>query len=233
MRAKDESRLLKLVRDLRAADPELIITIPVNWVPSSILSVKDLSIYKEYAKYVDKMFVMSYSMAGPWPGWRSWHGGALTGDTLSTPGSVQTSLYAYEKAGVPREQLGAGIGTYATCWEYPVRRPKQTVPSTFYSRDMHVMSMRTLMDEYYKKTYERWDSRAKVPYLSFKRKTGDMDCGYISYENENSIEDKVQYVNRNDYGGVMVWNIGTGYFPDASKRKRHSLLKTAWNTLNK
>ena len=231
VRTKDEDYLLRLVRDLREADPELIITVPVNWVPSSILYSKDLSIYDDIARYVDKMFVMSYSMAGPWPGWKSWHGGALTGDTASTPGSIKTSLYAYEKAGVPSEQLGLGIGTYATCWEYPVKNPKQVLPDTFYSSAMHVMSMRTLMDDYYKSKYERWDSLAEVPYLSFKSEQGEYDCGFISYENEESVKEKVEYAKRKNLGGIMVWNIGTGYYPENRKSKRHALLKEAWEVL--
>lgn len=233
VRKQDEERILALVRDLREADQDLIITVPVNWVPSSILSSKDLSIYKKLSEYVDKMFIMSYSMAGPWPGWQSWHGGALQGDGVSTPGSVKTSVYAYQRAGVPESQLGVGIGTYATCWERPISKPKQTIPTTFYSRDMHVMSMRTLMEGYYKRKSEKWDSAAEVPYLSFKKAQGEFECGFISYENEKSIKEKVEYAKHSGLGGVMVWNIGTGYFPEKSRSKRHPLLKAAMEALVK
>ncbi len=233
IRTKDEYGILRLVRDLRKADPDLIITVPVNWVPSTILTSKDLSVYPELAQYVDRLFVMSYSMAGPWPGWRSWHGGALKGDTLSTPGSIRTSIYAYERAGVPEEKLGIGIGTYATCWEYPVREPQQVLPSTFYPRDTHVMSMRTLYDDYYSRKYEEWDPRAEVPYLSFNRARGYFDCGFVSYENERSIEAKMEYMLEQDLGGAIVWNIGTGYFTEERRSERHRLLETAWDTLDR
>jgi chitinase len=72
IRKYDEASVLALVKDLRAAKPDLIITIPVNWVPTTVIGVKDMSMYKEFAKYVDRLFIMSYSMAGPWPGWRAW-----------------------------------------------------------------------------------------------------------------------------------------------------------------
>ena len=85
----------------------------------------------------------------------------------------------------------------------------------------------------YSKKYEKWDSVAKVPYLSFRRKEGEFECGFISYENERSIKEKVEYVNHSGLGGVMVWNIGTGYFPDNRKTKRHELLESAWDTLKK
>lgn len=233
IRKKDEANVLKLVQDLRKADPDIIITVPVNWVPSTILSTKDLSLYDNLSRYVDKMFIMSYSMAGVWPGWNSWHGGALTGDTMNTPGSIKTSTYAYLRAGVPKEKLGIGIGTYATCWESPVKKPDQKLPTMFYSRDTHTISMRTMMEGYYKRKYENWDSIAKVPYLSSSKPLGELACGFISYENERSIEEKVDYMKRMDLGGVMVWNIGTGFYPEASRSKRHPLLKAAWESLYK
>jgi len=233
IRPQDEARIVRLVRDLRKADPDLIITIPVNWVPTTILTAKDLSVYEELALYVDKLFIMSYSMAGPWSGWDSWHGGALKGDSLSTPGSVRTSTLAYELAGVPKEQLGIGIGTYATCWEYPVVKPNQDIPYGFYPRDTHVMSMRTMMDDYHNKGAEKWDPRAAVPYLSFSKARGDFDCGFISYENERSIEAKMEYVLDRDLGGAIVWNIGTGYFTAAPRQKRHRLLEAAWEALGR
>lgn len=231
IRAKDEPRILELVKDLREADPDLLITVPVNWVPSSIAKKKDLSLYEDMVQYVDKLFIMSYSMAGAWPGWNSWHGSALAGEGSNTPSSIKTSVDAYLKAGVPEEKLGIGLGTYATCWESPVKRPDQKLKSTFYSRDMHVMSMRTMIDEYYKRTSEKWDSKAKSPYLSFTKKKGEFECGFISYENERSVKEKVTYMKKSDLGGVLVWNIGTGYFPENRASKRHPLLKTVWETL--
>ena len=231
IRKKDEASALALVRDLREADPNLIITFPVNWVPTTVVGIKDLSVYKEMARYVDKLFIMSYSMAGPWPGWKAWHGGALKGDTLATPGSVRTSVKAYQHAGVPNEKLGIGVGTYATCWEYPIRIPEQTIPSGYYSNKLGTMSMRTLMSDYYVKKYERWDNDAQVPYLSFKKAKGDWDCGFISYENEKSIRAKMEYMHEEELGGAIVWNIGTGYYPDKSKSRRNPLLKAAWEGL--
>jgi len=231
IRAKDEEHVLRLVRDLRKAAPDMLITIPVNWVPTTIAATKDLDVYDEMASYVDKFFVMSYSMAGPWPGWDVWHGGALKGDTWTTPGSVRTSIYAYERAGVPEDQLGIGIGTYATCWEFPVRKPRQDVPSGFAPKHIGVTTMRDIEKNYYKQKYEKWDAKAQVPYLSLPRATGEWDCGFISYENEKSVEAKMEYVLESDLGGAIIWNIGTGYYPDKSRSKRHPLLKAAADTL--
>jgi chitinase len=231
IRKQDEASVLALVKDLRAAAPDMLITVPVNWVPTTVIGVKDLSLYEDLAEYVDRLFIMSYSMAGPWPGWKVWHGGALKGDSMNTPGSVRSSVRAYDVAGVPAEKLGIGIGTYATCWEYPVKSPGQTVPRTFYPSDIGTMSMRTLMDKYYVKKYEKWDAKAEAPYLSYTKKKGEWECGFISYENERSIRAKMEYVKEENLGGAIVWNIGTGYYPDNTRSKRHPLLKAAYDAL--
>jgi chitinase len=233
IRKQDEPRILALVKDLREARPNLIITVPVNWVPTTILTTKDLSLYPELAKYADRLFIMSYSMAGPWPGWKSWHGGARTGDSLQTPGSIRSSLLAYRLAGVPKEKLGLGIGTYATCWEYPVRTHGQDIPRTFGSRDIHVMSMHTMYEEYYQRRYERYDSGADVPYLSFPTGVGDFSCGFISYENVKSVRAKARYAKGLDLGGVLIWNIGTGYNRTGSKSKRHELIRAVYRTVRR
>lgn len=233
VRAKDEPRLLALVKDLREARPELLITVPINWVPLTIISKKDLSVYAELSKYTDRLFIMSYSMSGPWSGWRTWHSSALDGATLTTPGSVDSSVVAYLKAGVPRERLGIGVGTYATCFAYPVKKPRVTYPKGFAPSNVSVMSNRTLMDGYYNKKYEKWDDKAKVPYLSFSKARGANKCGMISFENARSLNEKALYIKENNLGGVLVWNIGTGYMPEASRSKRHELLRAVVTPLIK
>ncbi len=229
LRAADGPLILALVRDLRAAAPNLLITVPVDWV--TMTRVGDRSLYPKLAAYADKIFVMSYSMAGSWGGWKTWHGSALAGEGSSTPSSVRSSIDAYLRAGVPKGKLGIGIGTYATCWEYPVRRPGERVPAAFMPADVHTMSMGTLFDDYYLKKYEKWDSAAQVPYLSFPKARGDLSCGFVSYENARSVTAKAQYVIDQGLGGALVWNVGTGYLPDASRSKRHELLKATSDTL--
>jgi chitinase len=49
---------------------------------------------------------------------------------------------------------------------------------------------------------EHWDDVCKVPYL-YKESTGE----FVSYDNEQSIGIKVDYVNTHNLGGVMFWEL--------------------------
>jgi chitinase len=54
-----------------------------------------------------------------------------------------------------------------------------------------------------------WDDRAKVPYLvSQEWKT------FISYDDEESVGHKAQYVLDKNAGGVIVWEITGDSMPD-------------------
>ncbi len=76
----------------------------------------------------------------------------------------------------------------------------------------------------------RWDSTAQVPY---KLKEGDDDNGFfLSYDNEQSIDLKAEYVNDNNAGGVIIWQVfGDWDFSEAvaqggAKLKKYSNVKT-------
>jgi chitinase len=232
IRTKDKPQLLSLVQDLRKARPALIITVPVNWIPTDTVNPIDLSWYASLAPFVDRLFIMSYSMAGAWSGWESWHGSALYGDDPdTTPSSVDASVSAYLSAGVPAQKLGMGVGAYATCWEYPVKKPREVLPQGFSSGDIGTLTMRVFQSDYYKKSYEKWDTTARVPYVSFKKKQGAYECGFISFENEKSVRIKAQYALDKKLGGVMLWNLGNDYLPRSSKK--FPLLRVVRQTIPK
>jgi hypothetical protein len=41
----------------------------------------------------------------------------------------------------------------------------------------------------------------------------------------------MKYVKSAGLGGALVWNIGTGFFPDAVRTKQNPLLKAAFTAL--
>lgn len=47
-----------------------------------------------------------------------------------------------------------------------------------------------------------WDANARVPYL--KKKSG---CGIVSYDDDQSITEKANYIKNMGYAGAMIWEI--------------------------
>lgn len=56
----------------------------------------------------------------------------------------------------------------------------------------------------------QWDDDAKVPYLSVKDKDG-VDRFITSYEDEESLGYKTDYIKKNGLGGVMFWEFAGDY----------------------
>ena len=74
------------------------------------------------------------------------------------------------------------------------------------------------MTSYYSASARKWDSFARVPYLSFSSAQGPDGCGYISYDDEQSIGEKGAYIKSQGLGGVIIWEINEGYLPAASSK---------------
>lgn len=55
----------------------------------------------------------------------------------------------------------------------------------------------------------KWDDQAKVPYLVNKRKQI-----VVSYDDEESVGYKADYILENDIRGVIIWTIAGDYLPD-------------------
>lgn len=219
----DQPDLLALTQALRAAMPGGILTIPVGWVNANFPDVDPF--FADMAALVDQVNIMSYSMAGAWDGWQSWHSSALYGEKGNTPTSVDASVKAYLAAGVPAEKLGVGIGFYGSCWTPPVTEPGQPVTGSWIAADDNVMSYANILSTYYTPEARHWDEGARAPYLSFASPKGPQGCSYISYEDEESILEKAAYVKQQGLGGAIVWTIGQGYRSDQPAGERDPLMK--------
>jgi chitinase len=216
----DKPLLLALVKDLRAALPNAVLTFPAGGALNTNFP-EDLSFYKQLAPYLNQLNLMSYGVAGAYPdgtpyeGWLSWHNGPLynpkTDDYRRTPTSIDDAVLAYLAAGVPANKLGIGIGFYGNCWTAPVTRPRQEPNGAKLVASDNDMSYANIIRDYYMTSAARWDSGAKVPYLTYAQPRGPKGCAFISYENGSSIKYKGDYVKAKGLGGTILWNINEGY----------------------
>lgn len=223
--AADRAPLLQLLKDLRAARPSILLSIPVGWTNANFVGVD--SWYAEVAGQVQQMNLMTYDMAGPWGGWTSWHSSALQDHGGDHPSSVASSIQQYLNVGIPAAKLGVGIGFYGACWR-GVTGPRQALNGAYIVASDNTMSYRNIMTSYYNSTARRWDDAAKAGYLTFASATGPQSCNFVSYEDEQSIAAKGEFVRARGLGGAIIWTIGQGHLPSAPAGSRDPLLKATY-----
>ncbi|WP_309120136.1 glycoside hydrolase family 18 protein [Paenibacillus sp.] len=153
----------------------------------------------EAQRYLDYVQLMTYDMRGGFQTLTGHHTNLYTptGDLFRI--SVDASVRLFERAGVPREKLAIGAAFYSRMWkDVPnVNRGllQMTPGSGGYGPDYGELAERYID----KNGFVRyWDDEAKAPYL-FDGST------FITYDDEESLREKCDYVKRERLAGVMFW----------------------------
>lgn len=153
-------------------------------------------------QYLDFVQLMTYDMRGGFQILTGHHTNLYTptGDLFRI--STDASVNLFIRAGVPKEKIVIGAAFYSRIWHQVPGRDNglhQMAGSTGgYGPDFT-----TLTAEYIDKNdYIRyWDSEAKAPYLF-------NGTNFISYDDEQSLQHKCDYVKHNELGGIMFWEYG-------------------------
>jgi chitinase len=220
---------IDLANRVRALAPNTILTIPIGYINVNLGA--DLTNYPAIATAYDQLNIMSYGMSGAWQGWKSWHSSPLYQQDSATPTSIDSSVQLYVAAGVPKKKLGIGIGFYGLCYSPPVTGPDQALNGATVVASDGTISYANIMANYYSASVHHWDSFARVPYLSFTTAHAPDGCGYISYDDEQSIGEKGNYVKSTGLGGVIQWEINEGYINSAANGQQSPLLTAIGATI--
>lgn len=225
---RDYARFIRELRTrLNASHPRPLLTAAARWEPD---------LFGRLASRFDQINLMTYNLAGPYPGWVVWHSGALYdgGHHFQFPSaprplpSVDGLVKSFINAGVPREKLGIGLSFNGYVWTGgDVSRPNQhwtKVPS------LYDIPYFTLADTYHIKEYDysnpayHWDDQAVASYLSID---GNSSSGaqFVSYDNEVAIRRKIRYAREEGIGGVFIWELAGGYRRDMPLGRRDILLQ--------
>jgi chitinase len=104
-------------------------------------------------------------------------------------------FYIYK--GVPKKQLMVGMSFYGyrmNASNIYEKLSNKVVPSVSYTA---AESLKKSPDWEY-----RWDKTSKVPFLQNKTKTQ-----IVTYDDPASVKIKCQYVKKNRFGGVIIWEL--------------------------
>lgn len=151
------------------------------------------------SEYLDYVQLMSYDLRGGFSLQSGHHTNLFSNQADLQNASTDEGVKAYLEAGVPREKLVIGVAFYSRWWKGV---PDINHGWMQYAQEagLYGPDYGELKEKYINKNgYTRyWDDEAKAPYLF----NGDT---FISYDDEESIAEKVKYVREEGLAGVMYW----------------------------
>lgn len=188
---------------LKAHQPALLISIAA---PSGS-HYKDIELSAIH-NYLDWINLMGYDLHGPWEEGAqriSNHHSALyaisEGDSES---NVHSAVQTYLTAGVPAEKLILGMALYGRSYAGTkgLHCPYQGIGSGT-TDEVGIRFFSDIKENLLKDAIRGWDDKALVPFLYIPEKSE-----FISYEDEESLKIKSEYIRHNQLAGAMVWEIG-------------------------
>lgn len=153
-------------------------------------------------QYLDFVQVMTYDMRGGFQILTGHHTNLYTpsGDLFRI--STESSVNMFIRAGVPREKIVIGVAFYSRIWQQVPdinHGLHQMAGSTGgYGPDFTDLSANYIDNNGYTRY---WDEEAKAPFLF-------NGTSFISYDDEESLRHKCDYVKNNNLGGMMFWEYG-------------------------
>ncbi len=150
-------------------------------------------------QYLDYVCLMTYDLKCGFHAITGHHTNLYlsTGDIIRS--SCDTAIKAFEKAGVPSEKLLMGAAFYSRMWENIPNRCNGFLQLAKTGGGYGPDYTALVSDYIDKNGYTRyWDDEAKAPYL-FNGST------FISYDDEQSIAAKCDYIKENNVGGIFYW----------------------------
>ncbi|WP_259391657.1 glycoside hydrolase family 18 protein [Paenibacillus sp. 1011MAR3C5] len=156
---------------------------------------------KEVEKYVDYINVMSYDLTGRWSDKTGFNANLYTDSQGQSPLSIDQIIASYLKHGVDSKKLLLGIPAYSYGWSgvkdvgdglFQTGEPIDIVETN--------LNYQTIMKDYLDKNgFKRYfDEKAKAAYLY----NGDI---FISYEDLEAVEAKINFIKKKNLAGAMVW----------------------------
>ncbi|HEY2861101.1 MAG TPA: glycoside hydrolase family 18 protein [Terracidiphilus sp.] len=205
-RPEDKQNFTALLSELRTAfnreskqlHRKLYITIAAG-SSNEFLAHTEMS---KVARIVDMVNLMSYDYYEPGDGAITGHNSPLYANPQDpAKASSDSSVRAFEAAGVPPRKLTLGVPLYGHTWagvadvNHGLFQPGKPAPNGWFNFGMLPSSL----EHGFTRT---WDPSSRVPTL-YNKETQT----FISYEDEQSIAGKCQYVHQHKLAGIMIWDL--------------------------
>lgn len=154
-------------------------------------------------QYVDYVQLMTYDLRGGFTVQTGHHTNLYANAIDFSRASVHQAVTYFVEAGVPKEKLVIGAAFYSRMWK-GVPNVNNGLMQMAETTGGYGPSYSELLGDYIDKNgFNRfWDDEAKAPYLF------NGDC-FISYEDQESLMYKLNYMQEEGLYGLMYWEYGT------------------------
>jgi uncharacterized repeat protein (TIGR01451 family) len=213
----DYTGLTALLSDLRMSLGSKLLT--------ADMSYGNYAYWPTVASYIDQGNLMTYDMGGDSP--NLWFNSPIhTPAGASYYYSFDLALQRYFSDGFPASKLNLGLPDYGYvyqggCQTSGCTNGADTPLETFTTLPTQTQIYGpTLAAEYNLAATStnpqwHWDIYSHEPYLSIIASTTASDT-FVTYENSQSLTDKVNYAQSNNLGGVFLFSSDGDYFPSGS-----------------
>ncbi len=207
----DRDSYKKLVNQLRdklnATNPQHppILTAAVKEQPDLFAQLQD--------KF-DQINIMTYDLAGNWDDSQlTWHDAAVYNGAFPPQEgrlpSADSLVKAFMRPGVKASKLGIGIDFYGKKWQSYTNQLQKWSKNS--QPTVKELAYADIVGKYYPQATHHWDEKAQAAYLSHDGSKADKY--FISFDSEKSVSSKINYVNQQKLGGVIIWELGGGWLP--------------------
>ncbi len=207
--------LLRQVRDSlnsiqASVGKNLMLSVAVSAAPSNMVNVE----WTNVSQIVDMINLMSYDFYGAFDS-RCNHNSPLyaTGGTGASAGfsldEAVTSLM--QNYGIPSNKITAGVAFYGrsqVCSTTPTLHGLSTgaVDNANFSTDEGSPQYFNIIPKIGNGFTRYWDNVAKCPYI-----ISTANNSFVSYDDEQSIGLKAQYINSKNLRGAIIWEVTGDY----------------------
>ncbi len=155
---------------------------------------------KEAQKYLDFINIMTYDFYTGGSKYTGHHANLYNSEhNIKHPRSAEIAVEQHLKVGIPANKLVLGVPFYGRWWKRV--NPKNNglyQPSTGVTG---AYGYSQIADSIKSKTFTSyWDKSAGAPYIWREK-----DSLFLTYENEQSLNIKSDFVKSNQLGGIMFW----------------------------
>jgi len=246
---------LRQALDRHAPPTHYLLTYPVGTSAGSELYRKNAEMLAPVQGHFDQINLQTYVMAGPYPGWVTWHNSPLVAGscrfttTGGAPPSVDSTVRAFLDAGIVKTRIGIGIqlvgvdwvggsgtdtgGVTKPCqaWDYSGTKPDgsdQDIGAPSYEGGFAFINAADIIRGYTAANgyTASFDNSAMAPYLS-KDQSGSAGDHFVSYETAQSIQAKGDYLKAQGLGGAIVFEVTQDYLSEQPTGDAQHPLMTA------